>query len=477
MKKIVASLAACIAAGALHCGKIAPDIAVGDPSDARFQYVLGKIENDMSRYGVPGAAIAIVENGELAFAAGLGTKKRGTFDPVDAATLFRADSLSKMVLAATAMKLVEEGRLDLAQPITAYVPFTLEPPYDPSTISVFDLLTHTSGIPDISVNTTQCPTGQGQMAAWFQQNGSQPLWAPPGAVWNYSNQGYGVAGWILETVSGERYEDAVAERVFGPANMSTATYDVEGVVASSPDYALGHTKTQTLEPDFYDCAVTRPPGGVLASVLDYAHFAETLFANAQNAGGAMLDPSSISSMETGQVDTDELPGGQERYGFGLEAIDGYKGVHVVMHTGSDDAYHSIFLSVPDQKFAVIVFYNSGVRSPETVAKDALDEFLNLRDIPAPSYATDPSTWGKYAGSYFDPNNFGLVTVTFDGAHLAADSPYTGSVALTQVAGDEFAASVQGNTLDVTFYPDSSANPPTPAKWFVTRAGVGERQSP
>jgi CubicO group peptidase (beta-lactamase class C family) len=467
MKKIFA--ASCFTASAfcaLHCGKIAPLVSVGDPNDARFQYVLGKIEDDMSKYGVPGAAVAIVLDGKLAFAAGLGNKRRDEADPVDATTLFRVDSLSKMVLSATALKLVSEGKLDLSQPITSYVPFTLAAPFDPSTITTFDLLTHTSGVPDISVNTTDCATGPGQAAAWFAAHGSQPLWAPPGAVWNYSNQGYGVAGWIVETVSGQSYEDAVAERVFGPANMTTATYDVDAVTAS-PNHAAGHTKSQILEPNFYDCAVTRPPGGVIASVIDYAHFAETLFAD----DGSMIDDSSISAMETGHVDTDELPNAQEKYGYGLEAIDGYKGVHVVMHTGSDEAYHSVFVTVPDQKFAAIIFYNSGERSPETVAKDALDEFLNLRDVPAPVYSTDPSTWGKYAGTYVDPNDFGAVDVTFDGSSLAFSAPSVGDFSLSQVAGDEFAASINGSTLDVTFYPDDAGNP----KWFVTRAGVGERQ--
>ncbi len=473
MKKLfVASIFSSLALGAIHCGKIAPDIAVGDPTDTRFEYVLGKIEDDMSRHNVPGAAVAIVENGKLAFAAGLGTKKRGSVDPVDAATLFRVDSLSKMILSATAMKLVSEGVLDLSQPITTYVPLTLAAPYDPSTITTFDLLTHTSGIPDISVNTTDCPVGLGQAAAWFQAHGSQPLWAPPGAVWNYSNQGYGVAGWILETVSGQAYEDAVAQRVFGPAHMTTATYDVQGISASTTaDFSDGHTSSQTLPPNFYDCAVTRPPGGILASVIDYAHFAETLFAQ----GGAMLDPASISAMETGHVDTDELPNGQEQYGFGLEAIDGYKGVHVVLHTGSDDGYRSVFLTVPDQKFAVIIFYNEGFHSPETIAKDALDEFLNLRDIAAPVYSTPASTWGKYAGTYVDPNNFGAIEVVFGGQDLTATATEVGTLALTQVAGDEFSAVIHaGNatsTLDATFYPDSSGNP----HWFVTRAGVGERQ--
>ena len=90
------------------CGKLAPDVTIGDPSDPRFQSVLAYTERDMGRYGVPGGAIAIVEHGKLAFAAGLGVRARGSTELVSPATLFRVASMSKMVLAATALELVSE---------------------------------------------------------------------------------------------------------------------------------------------------------------------------------------------------------------------------------------------------------------------------------------------------------------------------------------------------------------------------------
>jgi hypothetical protein len=249
--------------------------------------------------------------------------------------------------------------------------------------------------------------------------------------------------------------------------MTTATYDVEGVVANHGNYALGHTTKKSLEPTFYDCAVTRPPGGVIANVLDYAHLAETLFAN----DGSMLEPSSISALETGHVDTDKLPGGQDQYGFGLESVDGYKGVHIVMHTGSDEGYRSVFLTVPASKLAIIVFYNAGGHSPTTVAMQALDVMLGLQNVAAPIETTAPSTWGKYAGTYVDPNHFGSVGVTFDGSSLSFSTAQTGTVALKQVAGDEFSADIDQNTVDVTFYPGTNGT----SQWFVTRSGVGARQ--
>jgi CubicO group peptidase (beta-lactamase class C family) len=440
---------------------------VGDASDPRFASVLAYMEKDMGRYGIPGGAVAIVENGKLAFAAGLGTKQRGTMDPITPSTLFRVASMSKMVLSAAAMKLVEEGGLDVSSPITSYVPLPLESGFDPSSITVSNLLTHTSGIPDIGVASTICPVGPGQSAAWYASHAPQPLWSPPGAVWDYSNQGFSVAGWIIEQASGQSFEDAVGSRVFGPAGMSTATYDT--VAATAGDHALGHTASASYQPDAYDCAITRPPAGVIATVLDYAHFAETLLAG----GGTMLSPSSVAAMETAHVNTDQLPDALEGYGYGLDVIDGYKGQHVLSHTGEDLGYRSAFVVVPASGFAAIVFYDAEARNALHAAQFALDTFLDLLDVPAPVYTTPSSTWAEYAGQYVDPIVMGPIEVDFDGSSLTWTAPNVGvdHLPLVQSAGDAFTATVNGESGTVTFYPGADGSP----QWFVTRGGVGQRQ--
>jgi CubicO group peptidase (beta-lactamase class C family) len=453
----------------------APVVSVGDPNDPRFAAVLAAVENDMTAHGVPGASVAVVLGGQLAFAAGLGVKKEGETDAVTASTLFRVASLSKMVLSATAMKLVEEGKLDPTRPVTDYVPLGLAPGFDPSTLLVRHLLTHTSGLPDFNV-ATPCPVGAGQLGAYFAAQYGQPLWSPPGQVWNYSNQGFSVAGWIIETASGQRFEDAVASRVFGPAGMTTATY--EPALARSADHAVGHhpaSGTQLgenmtfYEPDAYDCEAARPPAGVMASVIDYAHFVEVLLAS----GGSTLSPASVSAMETGHVDTDNYPSGGEHYGYGLYVSDWYQGLHVLRHDGDDVGFRSTLWIVPSSGLAVIVFYNVDTHYPTTPVEAAIDQLLGLQGVARATETTPATTWGKYAGTYVDPNVLGTITVTFDGSGLTGSAPTMSieDLPLTQVAGDRFQATRDGTTGDITFYPDSTGTP----RWFVTREGVGTRQ--
>ncbi len=441
--------------------------ATGSASDPRFQAVLSYLQDQMVEYDIPGASIAIIDHGQLYAAAGVGTKREGDTDQVDAGTRFRVASLTKLVTASTAMSLVESGELALDHPVTDYAPLGLAPGFDPSTITVAELLDHTSGIPDVSAST-DCAVDR---TTWFAQNAGEPLWTPPGEVWNYSNRGFGVAGWAIEGAAKQTYEDVAAARVFGPAGMTTATFDVEAATAG--DHAVGHVHddngTTFYEPDAYTCAATRPAGGVIASALDYASLAQTLLAN----GGTMLQPASVAQLETGHADPHDVADDQDRYGYGLYVRDGWKGLHVVRHDGDEPGYASTIWMVPDQQFAVVVLYNATGRKPSHVAERAIDEFLGVADVAAPDNATAPSTWAAFAGDYFDPYVLGDVTVRFDGNALYASAPAENlsNAPLTQVSGNEFSATLDGETGDLTFYPDASGAP----TWLVTRQGVARHE--
>ncbi len=447
------------------CERTAPAVtASGDSSDPRFSSLISYLQEQMERYDIPGASIAIVTDGKLSASAGVGVKRAGAPDLVTPSTLFRVASLSKMVTAATAMRLTEEGRLDLTQPVTRYVPLALAAPFLPSSITTANLLTHTSGLPDFSVDTL-CPTGA--IGDWFASQGEQPLWSPPGALWNYSNQGFAAAGWIIEAASGQPFADAVTDRVFARAGMTSATLDP--LAAAAGDHATGRADGENQEIDSYDCAATRPPGGVIASANDYAHFAETLFAT----GGAMLTPDSVTAMETAHVDTDQHPNGGEHNGYGLMVRDGYKGLHILRHEGSDRGYQASIWMVPASGFAVVVLYNSGGREPNHVSERAIDLYLDVADVAPPDDLTQPTGWGQYAGTYEDPFNLGVVDVRLDGSELRLSAPTHGIADLTlqQAAGDVFGATVDGKKFSGTFSP----GPTGPAEWLVTREGVAARQ--
>jgi CubicO group peptidase (beta-lactamase class C family) len=457
--------------------KVLPDVHTSpdQAADPRFADVLAYMQREMAVGGVPGGSIAVVVDGKLAFQAGLGVERSGELTPVSSTTLFRVASLSKMVLAATALRLVETGSLDLSLPITTYLPsFRLMPPFDPSSISGQELLDHTAGIPDFDMSQS-CPVGPGAMEQWFLTAGRGELWTPPGQVWNYTNQGYALAGWMIESAAGMSYEDAVARLVFEPAGMTTATFDPEAAMAE--DHADGHAVmrgTLTISPlDVYDCEVTRPPGGVIASVVDYAHFAEMLLASGAGASGRVLESTSVLAMETGRADTEELPDRGAQYGDGLFVYGNYAGQKVVSHNGIlEYGYQSSIWLVPGQSFAVVVFYNGLAIAPDNVSAHAIATFLEGGDASVLDGSTSPSTWQPYAGSYYDPFGFGAISVDLDGGQLFVSVPSLSieGKPLLQQGGSTFAGPLTPSAEVATFYP----GPCGPAQWFVTRGGVGSR---
>jgi CubicO group peptidase (beta-lactamase class C family) len=452
------------------CGGKVVDI-VG-PETANLASVLSYVEDQTGRCHVPGGAVAVVENGKLTDVASFGFTDTSHRAPVHPGTLFQTAGVSKLVVGVAALKLVEEGRIDLARPVTQYVPLTLGAGFDPSGITVQALLTHTSGLPDIDESKLSCATGPGQLGAWFAANGGGPLWTPPLAVWDYSQRGYAAAGWILESVSSQPFEDAVAERVLGPAGMTTATYDP--AVALAGDHATGHDvsssghlSAHTL--GAYDCAASRPPDGVYASVIDYAHLVEALYAD----GGGVLTPASVTTLETGQAVDLLYPG--DAYAYGMYAHDGYKGLHVLRAEGGMHGYEASVWMVPDRSFAVVVFYDGyntqGGCSTDDTAAFATSTYLGLTGIADEDWKTPPSTWQPYVGSYVDPYVLGAIDVAMNGNTLTATTAAYGTVTLTQSSATAFTGTFGGELETVTFAPGKDG----PATWFVTRLGVGARQ--
>lgn len=463
MKKI----ACCLVLAGLAGACTSASSAVGDVDDPRFQAVLAYVQQDLAQHGVPGAAVAVVVNGQLRAGAGLGVERAGGKTAVRPTTLFRVASLSKMVLAATTMTFVERGQLTLADPVTDYVPLTLASGFDPTTIPLTTLLDHTSGVPDLQ--NLNCPAGAGQLAAYLNAH-IQPLWAPPGAVWDYSNRGFSILGWVLESVGGQPFETSVQSRILQPAGMTGATYDVAAAMAV--DHAVGSQAGQDYDFDVYDCAAQHPPAGIMASVLDYGSFAELLLAD----GGSVLQPSSVAAMEGTWADTDQAPFGAQSYGYGLQYFRG-DNARMIYHTGSLPGYRTAFFLFPEPKFAVVIFYNSGDYEPSGAALQAARIYLGDHITDGPQGMSHPLT--TYAGSYVDALELGTITVTTDGTSLFASNvtPHPGlmlraDVPLQPLDGDAFNATLtNGDLLAVTFYPSDSE----PAHWLVTRHGVATRQ--
>ena len=471
-----ACVIACTASGALlpvaaGCGGRLEESVSASSGNPQLLSVVAFAETETSRCGIPGGAVAIVVDGKVQDYAGFGVSDDDG-NVVTPETLFLNAGVSKAMVAAAAVSLSEKGELSFSSPVTAYVPLQLAQGFDPSTVTMQTLLTHTSGIPYLDTGDLSCATGPGALAAWFATDNQEPLWTTPGEVWNFSQRGYAVAGWAIGAAAKLPFEDAMSALVFGPSGMSTATYEPGTVLATN--HAVGHFihtngSVTPYQPGEYDCAPSRAADGVYASVLDDAHFVEALYAGGQS----MMAGDSLAGFMTGQTPTYFIPSETNAYGF--YANYPYKGLDLTFMTGDIQGYQSALVLVPASRFAVVVLFNGNTNqagcAPADVANDAIDTYLGVADVAAPDWQTPPSTWQPLLGTYYDPYVFGTISVTSSGSNLVATTAAYGDVTLTQDSATAFVG-IFGDTIEtVTFEPDASG----PAAWFVSRLGVGQRQ--
>ena len=162
----------------------------------------------MTRQKIPGVAVGIVNKGAVT-TRGYGFANVEHMVPVTDETIFQSGSLGKMFTATAVMLQVEDGKLSLSDPITKFFP---DAPASWRTITVRNLLNHTSGIPDYTTSTFDYRKDYTEDELAHMAFGT-PLEFPPGSRWNYSNTGYALLGFIVHKVSGQFYGDVLAARV------------------------------------------------------------------------------------------------------------------------------------------------------------------------------------------------------------------------------------------------------------------------
>jgi N-acyl-D-amino-acid deacylase len=191
------------------------------------------VQAEMKRQGIPGVAVGIVNKGKVT-TRGYGFANVENMTPVTDETIFQSGSLGKMFTATAVMLEVEDGKLSLDDPLTKFFP---DAPATWRSITVRNLLNHTSGIPDYTTSTFDYRKDytEDELA---RMAFAQKLEFPAGSRWNYSNTGYALLGFIIHRVSGQFYGDVLAARVFKPLGMTTARIIDEADII--PNRAAGY---------------------------------------------------------------------------------------------------------------------------------------------------------------------------------------------------------------------------------------------
>ena len=286
-------------------------------------------------------SVLVARDGEVLLSKGYGLAYRAANLPNTPQTKFRICSVTKQFTAMAILILQAQGLLDVQDPVCDYLS---ECPAAWREIALHHLLTHTSGIPDLTEfpdyeGTKASPATPLQLIARFRD---KPLAFRPGETWSYSNSGYILLGYVIEQVSGQSYEAFLQEHIFARLRMGDSGYDHNlGVIA------VGYTGegARWRKGDYIDMSVPYAAGALYSTVEDLYRWDQALYTE-QLVPQALLDrmftPFATSSL-----------GG---FGYGW-IITREQGRQVVRHGGGGDGFTSIIVRYPADRATVIVLSN------------------------------------------------------------------------------------------------------------------------
>lgn len=276
-----------------------------------------------------------------------GLAHRGHQVPITHDTRFGVASVTKMVTAAAALRLVDRGDLRLDQPVLEILPPEHRTKAMTPAHTLHHLLSHTSGLPNYHDDAAQ--TWDSFVGALDRIPGSKavrpadlvPLFADlpavraPGEKYEYSDSNFILAGLVIEAATGRSFYDVATEEVLGPAGMADSAF--EELDQDPPRYATGYLHGDG-PPDtwrsnvFSLTAKGMPDGGMITTAQDLARLIDALL------GGTLVSPPLLAAMMTPHAPpSDDL----EQYGYGLELVMENGTVTIIGHGGADPGVSTV----------------------------------------------------------------------------------------------------------------------------------------
>lgn len=322
----------------------------GRPLETVFADLEQRIPELMDRWDVPGLSVAVIVDGRVAWARGFGVKDLRTGEPVTTVSLFRGASFTKPLVAYAALKLCEQGRLDLDRPLDQYLsePYLRDARVRDVTLRM--VLSHTSGFSAL-------------------ESGRGYLWFEPGTRFAYSNDAFRYLQYVMEQVTGRPLADHLRETVFEPLGLRETTLvfaeGLDGLVARGHDGASPVT--------LYRPAEAHGAYGVYTTATDYAKFLiELMLPSGEADHPYRLAPETVGEMLSPQVTVNDyiawaLGLGVERAGEGRTAYN--------WQWGWITGYRNYFAFSPERGVGVVILTNgsTGLHICEEIAETALGD--------------------------------------------------------------------------------------------------------
>ncbi len=384
-------------------------------------------------------SVLVARGDQVLFSKGYGFANLEWNIPNTPDTKYRIGSMTKQFTAAAILLLEQQGKIKVGDPIRKYLPD------DPPTwdkITIYHLLTHTSGIVDLLntpgiQNMIPLPQTPEQLLALVRD---KPLQFEPGTKFLYSSSGYNLLGRLIEKITGQRYQDYMQKNIFMPLGMKDSGYDTN--IDILPKRASGYTPGPKgpENAQYVHMSNTYSAGGLYSTSEDLLRWEQGLF------GGKILSTESLSKMTTPNLNG---------YAFGLY-VGTAKGRRRIIHEGGVPGFNSCMVYFPETKVTIAVLSN--MFRPEVAGEIVAllsdlaygDKVILTSELNA--IAVSPKILSSYVGTYNFPSR-GNVRISLENGNLLLRTGqlmgYVNTTALSASSETYFFSKETGIQLEFT----------------------------
>jgi CubicO group peptidase (beta-lactamase class C family) len=351
IKILAAALLALAAASAVQ-GATADTAPAALTADDVNAWLDGYMPYALHTGDIAGAVVAVVKDGQILTERGYGYSDVAKRAPVDPKlTLFRPGSVSKLVTWTAVMQLVEQGKIDLDADVNQYLDFKI-PARDGKPVTMRNLMQHVAGFEEQAKNIMsedpKAPSYETLLKQWVPER----VFAP-GTTPAYSNYGASLAGYIVQRVSGETFDDYLDKHIFEPLDMKHSTFrqplPADLVPLMSRGYELGSD-----EPHVFEIVGPAPAGSLSSPAEDMAHFMIAHLQNGEYNGKRILRPETAEMMHNSPL-TMLPPLNRMELGFFETNINGHE---VIGHLGDTQYFHTSLHLFLKENVGFYVSFNS-----------------------------------------------------------------------------------------------------------------------
>jgi CubicO group peptidase (beta-lactamase class C family) len=448
------------------------------------------IRRGMARAKTPGITLGLIRPGKPVFAKGYGFRNREARLPATPRTMFGIASVTKSFTALSILRLAEDGRLRVSDPVTRHLPELRIPGANARhPIRIHHFLTHSSGLPPIpsiyytsmrsirldppydpklarrvGVDPDHAPIDTYEQLMRYLSEEKYTLLGPPGQFFSYSNEGFGLLGAIVERASGRTYESFVEEEILRPAGMTATSFDT-GILFRQPEVTTLYSpkwtgKRHALVPSelWWEDTCLRAAGALRTNVLDLLRYLQIFLHGGRVDGERIVSSRSVALMTRPHVEVS--PG--VHYGYGVGVRPDHHGTLIVSHSGGLKGVSSLIIAAPRRGIAGAILSNADQSPAPMLLGEAVNVALGLpaktpyEEIPRATRIPGPIR--PYAGWYCSGEGIwvefrarkGYLRADFRGIEIIDKN-----LKLRPSGRDEFVLAYRGERMTVRFLRDAS----------------------